>query len=248
MAKLVHNVQKKQHRERSQTLERSKYGLLEKKKDYRLRATDYHKKQAALKVLKLKASQYNPDEYYHAMTNKRTDDHGILIQDRDSERLSEQQVKLLKSQDVNYVRTMRLTEAQKIEKLKKRLEFKASGKHTVFVDSVEEQEAFSAESFFQTDEGMLDRRENRLKLQQLETSDKLIKRELYLDLEERSKAEKEKLEDYRKLKERMEREKKLKEVEDRLETTKELMKGGDRRKITSSDGEVHFKWKTQRKR
>lgn len=248
MAKLVHNVQKKQHKERSQTLDRAKYGLLEKKKDYKLRAADYHKKQAALKVLKQKAAQYNPDEYYHAMTRKRTDDDGIIVHERGNESLSIQQMKLLKSQDNNYVRTMRLNEAQKIAKLKDQLDFKAQGKHTVFVDSVAEKESFKPEEFFGTDEGMLERRENRLRLDQLESSEKLIKQDLFADNEEREKLEKEKLKQYRLLKERMNREKELRQVEERLDLTKELMKNGDRRKYKDTEGNIHFKWKSQRKK
>lgn len=249
MAKLVHNVQKKQHKERSQTLDRAKYGLLEKKKDYKLRAADFHKKQAALKVLKQKAAQYNPDEYYHAMTRKKTDENGIAIIERESsESLSAQQLKLLKSQDANYVKTMRLNEMQKIEKLKNKLEFKSSGKHTIFVDSVEEKEQFNPEEYFKTDLSMLERRENRLRVDQLETSNKLIKRDLFTDQEERDRLEKEKLNEYRLLKERMKREKQLREVEQKMEMAKELMKNGDRRKLVDSDGNVHFKWKTQRKR
>lgn len=245
MAKLVHNVQKKQHRERSQTLDRAKYGLLEKKKDYRLRAADYHKKQAALKALRQKAAQYNPDEYYHAMTRKRTDEDGILITDRGNEALSTEQVKLYKSQDVNYVRTMRLNELQKIEKLKNKLGFKAGGKHTVFVDNENDAELFKAEEFFNTDESMLDRKENRLRIDQLETSQKVVKD---IDFEDKEKVDKQKLADFKLLKERMEREKQLREVEDRLETTKELMKNGSKKKMYDDDGNVHFKWTNERKR
>ncbi|PVH17874.1 uncharacterized protein CXQ87_000775 [Candidozyma duobushaemuli] len=245
MAKLVHNVQKKQHRERSQTSDRAKYGLLEKKKDYRLRAADYHKKQAALKALRQKAAQYNPDEYYHAMTRKRTDEDGILITDRGNEALSTEQVKLYKSQDVNYVRTMRLNELQKIEKLKNKLGFKAGGKHTVFVDNENDAESFKAEEFFNTDESMLDRKENRLRIDQLETSQKVVKD---IDFEDKEKVDKQKLADFKLLKERMEREKQLREVEDRLETTKELMKNGSKKKMYDDDGNVHFKWTNERKR
>lgn len=245
MAKLVHNVQKKQHRERAQTLDRAKYGLLEKKKDYRLRAADYHKKQAALKALRQKAAQYNPDEYYHAMTKKRTDDNGILITERGSESLSNAQVKLFKSQDVNYVRTMRLNEKQKIDKLKNKLGFKAGGKHTVFVDDEKDLASFKAEEFFNTDESMLDRKENRLRMDQLETSEKLIKE---VDFDDKEQIDRQKLSDYKLLKERMEREQQLKEVEDKLETTKELMKKGAKKKMYDEDGNVHFKWRNERKR
>lgn len=245
MAKLVHNVQKKQHKERSQTLERSKYGLLEKKKDYRLRAADYHKKQAALKALRQKAAQYNPDEYYHAMTRKRTDDNGILITDRGNEALSTEQVKLYKSQDVNYVRTMRMNETLKIDKLKDKLGFKAGGKHTVFVDNEDDLQLFKAEKFFNTDESMLDRKENRLRVSQLETNTRLVDD---VDFDEKEKIDKQKLADYKLLKERMERERLLKEVEDKLETTKELMKKGNKKKMYDDDGNVHFKWTNERKR
>lgn len=246
MAKLVHNVQKKQHKERSQTSDRARFGLLEKKKDYKLRANDHHRKQAALKVLKQKAAQYNPDEYYHAMTKKRTDDNGILVRDRGNENLSAGQMKLLKSQDVNYVRTMRLNETQKAEKLRKSLDFQAQGKHTVFVDSARDQDSFDAAKFFNTDESMLERRENRMKLDQLETNEKVLRQDL--DAEERAELEKEKLRRFKLLKERMTREKELREVEQKLETTRELMKNGNKKKLVDSDGNVVFKWKNVRKR
>lgn len=248
MAKLVHNVQKKQHRERSQTLGRAKYGLLEKKKDYRLRAADYHKKQAALKALKKKAETYNPDEYYHAMTSKRTDDRGIIISERDTEVLSVAQVKLLKTQDVNYIRTMRLNEMAKIAKQKEGLDFKADGKHTVFVDSLDEQQSFNPAKYFDTDESLLSRRENRLKIDQLQTNEKLIKQDVNLDAAQKEKIDDKKLKQYKLLKKRIDREQELKDVESRMELTKELMKKGNKKKMVDGNGKVQFKWKNQRKR
>lgn len=248
MAKLVHNIQKKQHRERSQVQSREKYGLLEKKKDYKLRANDYHKKQAALKALKNKVAAYNPDEYFHAMTKRNTDDRGILIADRGNEVLSVDQVKLLKTQDVNYIRTMRLNEAQKIKKQKEQLGFKSQGKHTVFVESMEDQKNFKPADYFNTDISMIKRRENRLTIDQLEQNKKLINQDAELEESAKLKQDLKKLKQFKQLKSRLEREKKLKEVESRMDMTRELMKKGNKKKIVNSDGLVQFKWKNQRKR
>ncbi|EMG48641.1 UTP11 U3 small nucleolar RNA-associated protein 11 [Candida maltosa Xu316] len=247
MAKLVHNVQKKQHRERSQKESRAKYGLLEKKKDYKLRAADYHKKQAALKALKEKAKLHNPDEYYHAMTSKKTDDRGILVSDRGNEVLSVDQAKLLKTQDVNYIRTMRLNELKKIEKEKQGKLFSGSGKHTVFVDSIEEQESFKPEEFFNTDEALLDNRQNRLRLEQLHDNSGLLKSN-DLDLDGKNSLDMKKLKQYKLLQRRLKKEQELKEVESIMYTNLEKMKKGNKKKITDSNGKVHFKWKNQRKR
>jgi U3 small nucleolar RNA-associated protein 11 len=52
---LRHLVKEKTHKERAQPAKRKKYGLLEKHKDYVLRARDYKAKVNRLKKLKEKA-------------------------------------------------------------------------------------------------------------------------------------------------------------------------------------------------
>ncbi|CAI5756030.1 unnamed protein product [Candida verbasci] len=245
MTKLVHNIQKKQHRERSQISSRSKYGLLEKKQDYKLRSKDYHKKQAALKALKEKVKSHNPDEYYHGMTRRRTDDKGILISDRGNEVLSVDQVKLLKTQDINYIRTMRMNELKKIEKLQKDKLFESSGKHTIFVDDTTSQDNFNAVEYFNTDDSLINNRENRIKLDQLYNNKGIIND---IDVEEKEKLDLQKLKDYKLLQKRIKKEQELKQVESIMNENLEKMKNGNKKKVLNSNGKVHFKWKNQRKR
>lgn len=57
------------HRERAQPGFRKHLGLLEKKKDYKLRANNFKQKEAKLLQLRKKAEFKNPDEYYMAMAN-----------------------------------------------------------------------------------------------------------------------------------------------------------------------------------
>lgn len=244
MAKLVHNVQKKQHRERSQPGDRAKYGLLEKKKDYRLRADDFHKKQATLKAMKAKIATHNPDEYYHAMVNKKTDNRGILISERDAEVLSTAQVKLLKTQDLTYIKNIKNEVDAKIKKAQKGMLFEAKGNHTLFVDTVEQKKNFDAAKHFQTDKRLMSNKANRLRTTQLlEKPSTPEIDQAKLDSMERKKAKK-----YANLKANLEKLEKLKEVELRMNYAKDGMSNGNKVKIVDSEGRTAFKFKKQRKR
>ena len=107
--------QKRQHRERAQPFHRQKYGLLEKKKDYVLRAKDYSDKQARLKALRSKAASKNEDEFNFGMIKGRTRN-GVATRDRGNTALSQEQVKVLKSQDSKYINLVASVESRKLEK------------------------------------------------------------------------------------------------------------------------------------
>ncbi|AAS50739.1 ABL032Cp [Eremothecium gossypii ATCC 10895] len=248
MAKLVHNVQKKQHRERSQVSERARFGFLEKHKDYTKRAQNFHKKQATLKVLRSKAKERNPDEYYHAMHSRKVDSNGVLVKSRhangEDPSLTMDQVKLLKTQDSNYVRTMRQSELNKASRLSQQLMFKASGQHTVFVEDEDSMRHFTPEQYFDTTSEMLQRRENRLTKDQLartplEPSSSIMPSESL---------QKKKVKKIKMVAQHLDREKKLQQVYQRMDLQRELMKKGSKKKVADSSGAVSFKWKKQRKR
>lgn len=94
---------RRNHKERSQPLHRQRLGLLEKHKDYVLRARDYKSKQDRLKKLKEKAAFRNKDEFYFGMVKTQTQG-GVLVGDRGNEALGTDVVKVLKSQDLGWVR------------------------------------------------------------------------------------------------------------------------------------------------
>jgi U3 small nucleolar RNA-associated protein 11 len=111
-------IPRRSHRERPQPHSRTKQGLLEKRKDYVLRSQDYKRKQSTLKRLTEKAAERNPDEFYFAMVNERTQN-GVAIANRPgSKSLSVKEAKPLKMQDSAYLRTMRNIERKRIERLR----------------------------------------------------------------------------------------------------------------------------------
>lgn len=103
----------KNHHERSQPGFRKTLGLLEKKKDYKLRADDYHKKQNTLSALRKKALDKNPDEFYFKMVNSQLED-GVHMFKKEAEELemTEEQKKMMRTQDIKYVETKRVAEAK----------------------------------------------------------------------------------------------------------------------------------------
>lgn len=251
MAKLVHDIQKKQHRERSQLTGRARLGMLEKHKDYVKRAQDYHKKQNTLKALREKAKERNPDEYYHAMNTRRVDDKGLLIKSRyedgEDPSLDMDQVKLLKTQDSNYIRTLRQVELKKLQRDKQLIGYKSQSKHTVFVDDQDSMRDFKAENYFKTTKEFLDRPENRLTVDQL-TSQNLNVGDSESLLMPKESLDKKRLKKIKQVKLHMEREKQLNQIQQRMDSQRERMKKGSKKKIVSDTGNVTFKWKKQRKR
>jgi len=120
MSSLRNSLHRRNHKERSQLAHRAKFGILEKHKDYVLRAKDYHSKQERIKTLQRKAANRNKDEFYFGMVNQRTNE-GVHVQDRGNVAMPVDIVKVLKTQDENYVRTMRSANTKKIDQIKSQL-------------------------------------------------------------------------------------------------------------------------------
>lgn len=105
MSSVRNAVQRRNHKERGQLASRSRLGLLEKHKDYVLRARDYHSKEKALKGMREKAAARNPDEFYFRMINTSTKG-GVHVASR-ADAFTPEEAKLLKSQDIGYIKHRR---------------------------------------------------------------------------------------------------------------------------------------------
>ena len=249
-------VKRKTHKERSQLSHRKKLGLLEKKSDYVERARDYHKKEDAIKKLQEKAALRNPDEFHFAMQSSKTKDGVHVVETAEANKYTQDQLQLMRTQDVGYVNLKAQAEARKIEKMKANLHqirSKKQNKHTVFVDDEDELKSFNPSEHFDTPETMLRRSYNRPRSEQVEANRALSSREK-LDARLQAKtAKRKKLAAYRELKQRLQRHKKLTAVRDRLALKKELAGRGSKQKIRlynedTGNVQIVYKWKKERKR
>jgi U3 small nucleolar RNA-associated protein 11 len=157
MSSLRNAVKRITHKERSQPQHRSHLGILEKKKDYKERAIQYHKKEDKINNARKKAAFRNPDEFYFGMNNAQVNDDGkhrktIEAEQKEFEaKVGTDTIRIMKDQDLSYFRMQRQKDIKKIERLQSSLQFidynDANGntsskkrKHTIFVDTKEEAE------------------------------------------------------------------------------------------------------------
>ena len=198
MSSLRNAVKRITHKERSQPSSRQNLGLLEKKSDYRLRSQDYHKKSNRLKSMRTKAANRNPDEFYFGMHKSKVDGmsgnntgrHVKTAAARNEEGLDFDTVRVMKDQDLAYIRMKRMMDAKKIERLQSSLHYLEdddngddddSGlgrkkkkmtnkrKHTVFVEGGQEEvQQFDLAQHFETHPDLISRAFNRPRITTLE--------------------------------------------------------------------------------
>lgn len=225
--------QKKQHRERSQPFNRSRFGLLEKKRDYVLRASDYKQKQQRLKILRSKASQKNEDEFYFGMV-KQTTKNGLATKTRGNESLGQDVTKILKTQDAAYIQTVSAIERQKLANLLSNQHSAVSdksGSHAVFVDSLDEAAQVDPDAQHHRIDVLIER------LEELDST----------ELDETLASQRAKL--VREIEARQDRLAKLHVLEKEVALHRNLQTKGSRKLMgKDADGTPKYKWKQERKR
>jgi len=246
-------LKRRSHKERSQPGSRRKYGLLEKKKDYILRARDFHKKESAIKVLRRKAEEKNPDEFYFAMEKAKTRNGVHEAPTATANAYTQDELRLMKTQDIGYLTVKSQTEKKKMERLKQNLHGlnrQSGNSHTVFVDSESEMEAFDPSKHFDTPADLLDRKFNRPRTSQLASESLIVSSVRGESLgKTAARVSKQTRVAYEELEQRKRRERSLNKTREHLESQKKAMSGGRKVKMSGhGDAIKQYRWKSERKR
>lgn len=203
------------HRERRQPEARESLGLLEKKKDYKLRATDRAEKQETLKLLRKRALNKNPDEFYHHMVNSKLRDDEHHEEDKDED-LTPDQIKLMETQDKKYISMKRTIEGNKIKRLQSHLHMtdlsdRTNNQHIFFLEDGSELKNFDLAERLDTHPALVSRKSNRMRLKDLD--------KMNLDVDEATIARLNEARDksYKELDKRIDRERELAKVQRKME-------------------------------
>lgn len=232
------------HRERVNVLTQ---GFLERKKDYQVRAAEYNRRNALIKTLKKKTLDKNPDEFHFGMKKARLVNgvHTQLLDD-DDEEVPVEELKLMETQDMNYVNYRRSIDIKKIEKLQNELHLidssvKPPNKHTFFVDSKEEKKNFDIADRMKMDKKLLKMGFN------FANPERLAK----VSIDDIERSNEIKMLKYRRLENKMKREETLKAVNEKMLIKKHLLNKKEKAKKlpkSQTGGQTVYHWKTERKK
>ncbi|XP_075226927.1 putative U3 small nucleolar RNA-associated protein 11 [Lycorma delicatula] len=237
----------KTHRERHQPESRAHLGLLEKKKDYKKRAYQHHKKERLLKILRRKALNKNPDEFYTHMINSK------MVDGKHREKIkpdshTPEQIKLMETKDMKYIEFKRAIESKKIDRMQSSLHMidaanKIQNNHIFFVDTPDEVKNFDLARRLDTHPLLLDRKTNRIK-------NKELKAEVISSIDDEVIQERNKT--YSELEKRIHREKELLVVQQKLQVKKHLkdknIKKPKQIKPGTKEAPPVYKWEYERKK
>ncbi|KAJ3676149.1 hypothetical protein LUZ60_003561 [Juncus effusus] len=241
MSSLRNAIPRRAHKERPQPESRKRFGLLEKHKDYVLRARNYHRKEETIYLflmhclalycakLKEKAANRNPDEFYFKMINAKNVN-GIHRPKNEANKFTQEELLLMKTQDIGYV-------LQKVQSVKKKVEMLNSSLHAL------DNQPPSKHVYFAEDRHKAKEIKERVSQDRnLPKSDDLpekIKRKTSLS--------------YKELNERKERVHKLEKLYFGMALKKELQKPGKVRRLKEEEmvnptDKPVYKWRAERKR
>ena len=226
-------IPRRKYRERGQLERRKRLGFLEKKKDYKIRAEDYHEKEKKYKNLKEAARTRNPDEFYHKMIKAKIID-GEHVQFPDDKNLEQKLV--TNTQFINLVNFKKSQLEKEAEKMKVRLQLNKNifeggnkSKHTLYY---EDEDEFLEEQQKEKEQEFLNKKRNLNK----EEDNEIHEEEQKLTPEN-----KQLINTYKQRKKHI---KQLEQISQGLQEQKELLKGGKKKKI----GDGVYKYFMERKK
>lgn len=189
------------------------------------------------------------------MENARTKNGVHIVPTSEPNKYSQEQLRLMKTQDVGYLKLKTQAEKKKIERMQQSLHMlgvPVKRQHVVFVEDKSELVNFDAAEYFDTPNELLDRTYNRPKNLQLEDPS-ILSTTLNPGSVEGSvaKSEKRRLQLYKELLQRREREGLLKGAMQKMEYEKLIMGKGRKRKLRPEEAGGKsgvYRWKTVRKK
>uniref|UniRef100_A0A2P2M3Y5 U3 small nucleolar RNA-associated protein 11 n=1 Tax=Rhizophora mucronata TaxID=61149 RepID=A0A2P2M3Y5_RHIMU len=229
MSSFRNAIPRRAHKERAQPHSRKKFGLLEKHKDYVIRAKAFHKKEETLQRLREKAALRNPDEFYFKMIKTRTVD-GVHRPESEANKYTQEELMLMKTQDIGYVLQKLQSEKKKIEKLSgtlHSLDTQHLKRHIYYAEDREEAKEIKSLSS-----------KNEVATASVDVPD-VIKRKMASS--------------YRELEARKNRANQLEKLYMDMALQKELQKNGRKRKLREDEivqptSKPVYKWRAERKR